>query len=268
MISWWIFPLIAGLGVAATAGPLGSLVIWRRLAFFGDTLSHGALLGITLGILFDVHLTSALIFVCVILALLLLQLQKITFIATDTLLGILSHTSLAIGLVVLSLFQDVRVDLMGYLFGDLLAVGESDVAWILAGGFLVLALISWQWRGLLASTVCEELAAIDGYPVRRLQIMLVILLALVVAIAMKIVGVLLIGALLIIPAAAARPLSSDPAQMALLASVLGMFSVAGGFAASFQWDTPAGPTIVVCAALLFLLTHGMSVTAQYLQRPS
>lgn len=254
MISWWLLPLFAGLGVAATAGPLGSLVVWRRLAFFGDTLAHGALLGITLGILFDLHLTLALVVSCSALALILLQLDKYTGIASDTLLGILSHSSLAIGLVVLSFF-DVRIDLMAYLFGDLLAVNQTDLLWILVGGSFVIALIVWQWRGLLASTVSEELAAIDGYPVKRLKAMLVLLLALVVAISMKIVGVLLISALLIIPAAAARPLVKSPEHMAILASFIGMVSVCAGMAISFIWDTPTGPSIVVSAASIFVLSQ-------------
>jgi len=255
MISWWLLPLFAGLGVAATAGPLGSLVVWRRLAFFGDTLAHGALLGITLGILFDLHLTLALILSCSALAIILLQLDKYTGIASDTLLGILSHSSLAIGLVVLSFFDNVRVDLMAYLFGDLLAVNQNDLLWIFIGGSFVVALIVWQWRGLLASTISEELAAIDGYPVKRLKAMLVLLLALVVAISMKIVGVLLISALLIIPAAAARPMAKSPEQMAVLASIIGMISVCAGMALSFIFDTPTGPSIVVAAASLFLISQ-------------
>lgn len=254
-MSWWLMPLIAGLGVAGIAGPLGSLVIWRRLAFFGDTLAHGALLGITLGVLLDVNMTLALVFACSVMALLLMQLQSHSRIASDTLLGILSHSSLATGLVVLSFFDGVRIDLMGYLFGDLLAVNTSDVLWVLIGGGIVLMLLVWQWRGLLAATVCEELAAIDGYPVQRLKVMLMLLLAIVVAIAMKIVGVLLISALLIIPAAAARPLAANPPQMALIASLLGMLAVLLGLGASFIWDTPTGPSIVVCAALLFIATH-------------
>jgi zinc transport system permease protein len=255
MISWWLLPLFAGLGVAATAGPLGSLVVWRRMAFFGDTLAHGALLGITLGILLDLNLTLALVFSCSVLALILLQLDKYTGIASDTLLGILSQSSLAIGLVVLSFFDNVRIDLMAYLFGDLLAVNQNDLLWIFAGGSFVIALLIWQWRGLLASTVSEELAAIDGYPVKRLKAMLVLLLALVVAISMKIVGVLLISALLIIPAATARPLAKSPEQMAMLASLIGMISVGAGMAFSFIWDTPTGPSIVVCAAGLFVVSQ-------------
>jgi len=254
---WWLPPLLAGLAVAAVAGPLGSLVIWRRLAFFGDTLAHGALLGITLGLLLEINMTLALVFSCSVLALLLLQLQN-SRIPSDTLLGILSHSSLATGLVVISLFDGVRIDLMGYLFGDLLAVSSNDMLWVLVGGALVLALLVWQWRGLLAATVCEELAAIDGYPVKRLRILLMLLLALVVALSMKIVGVLLISALLIIPAAAARPLVSSPQQMAWLASVIGMISVGLGMAASFIWDTPTGPSIVVSAALIFVLTQMLS----------
>ena len=156
---------------------------------------------------------------------------------------------------VLSFFDNVRIDLMAYLFGDLLAVNQTDLLWILIGGLLVVGLLIWQWRGLLASTVSEELAAIDGYPVRRLKAMLVLLLALGVAISVKIVGVLLISALLIIPAAAARPLAKSPEQMAILASVIGMISVCAGMAFSFIWDTPTGPSIVVSAAGLFVISQ-------------
>ncbi|MEN9465386.1 MAG: hypothetical protein RL217_1567 [Pseudomonadota bacterium] len=251
---WWLMPLLAGLLLALVAGPLGSFVVWRRMAFFGDTLAHGALLGITLGVLTELNLTLALVLGSLLLALLLLPLEKRAQLSADTLLGIVSHSTLAIGLVTLSLSQGVRVDLMGYLFGDLLAVQWQDVLWIALSGALMLVLLIWQWRALLAITVSEELAEIDGYPVPKLKLLLLLMLALLVALAMKVVGILLVSALLIIPPATARAFSRTPKQMAVCASLLGMGAVLLGVYSSFMLDTPAGPSIVVASTCLFALS--------------
>lgn len=246
--------LLAGLALALVAGPLGSFVVWRRMAYFGDTLAHAALLGVAVGLLLDVSPTLAVTVGCVLLAVLLVTLQQRQPLAADTLLGILAPSTLSLGLVVLSFNREVRIDLLGYLFGDLLAVGPSDLLWIVAGSALVLACLLALWRQLLAVTVHEELAQVEGLPVAGLRLALVLLIALVIAVAMKIVGVLLITSLLIIPAAAAQRHSRTPEQMAIGASLLGMLAVAGGLSLSWFEDTPAGPSIVVCAAGLFLLS--------------
>lgn len=246
--------LLAGLALALVAGPLGSFVVWRRMAYFGDTLAHAALLGVAVGLLLDVSPTLAVTVGCVLLAVLLVTLQQRQPLAADTLLGILAPSTLSLGLVVLSFNREVRIDLLGYLFGDLLAVGPSDLLWIVAGSALVLACLLALWRQLLAVTVHEELAQVEGLPVAGLRLALVLLIALVIAVAMKIVGVLLITSLLIIPAAAAQRHSQTPEQMAIGASLLGMLAVGGGLSLSWFEDTPAGPSIVVCAASLFLLS--------------
>lgn len=251
---WWLTPLLTGVLLATITGPLGSFVVWRRMAFFGDTLAHGALLGITFGVLTDINLTLALALSCVVLALLLLPLQNRSQLSADTLLGIVSHSTLAIGLVSLSLADGIRVDLMGYLFGDLLAVEINDLLWVAASVIVLFGLMISNWQGLLASTVSPELAEIDGYPVKRLNILLVLMLALVVALAMKIVGILLVSALLVIPAATARSYARTPQQMVVIAAISGCASVLLGMWASFQWDTPAGPSVVVAAAGLFVLS--------------
>ena len=246
--------LLAGLALALVAGPLGSFVVWRRMAYFGDTLAHAALLGVAVGLLLDVSPTLAVTVGCVLLAVLLVTLQQRQPLAADTLLGILAPSTLSLGLVVRSFNREVRIDLLGYLFGDLLAVGPSDLLWIVAGSALVLACLLALWRQLLAVTVHEELAQVEGLPVAGLRLALVLLIALVIAVAMKIVGVLLITSLLIIPAAAAQRHSRTPEQMAIGASLLGMLAVGGGLSLSWFEDTPAGPSIVVCAASLFLLS--------------
>lgn len=249
--------LLAGLGVALVAGPLGVFVVWRKMAYFGDTLSHSALLGVVLGLLLDINLNIAIMVCCVMLALLLATLQQRHFIATDTLLGILAHSVLSLGLVAVSFMSNVRIDLMAYLFGDLLAVGTEDLLWIYGGGALVMALLIWLWQPLLAITVHEELAEVEGVPVRKIRLTLMVLMALVIAVAMKIVGILLITGLLIIPAATAQRLARTPEQMAVGASLIGMLTVVGGLALSWYQDTPTGPSVVVCSTLLFLLTFAL-----------
>ncbi|MEH6823306.1 MAG: zinc ABC transporter permease subunit ZnuB [Motiliproteus sp.] len=255
MADFLIRALLGGVGVAIIAGPLGAFVVWRRMAYFGDTLAHAALLGISLGILVDIDLNLAVIVCCVLLSLLLVSLQRRRIIATDTLLGIMAHSTLSLGLVTLSFLPEVRVDLMGYLFGDLLAVSQNDLLWIYAGGILVLGLLIKLWNPLLAITIDEELAQVEGVPVAQVRLALMLLVGIVIAVAMKIIGVLLITSLLIIPAAASRRLSDTPEKMAVLASVIGVTAVCLGLSASYFWDTPAGPSVVVCAAVLFLLIH-------------
>ncbi len=251
--------LIAGVGVAAVAGPLGCFVVWRRMAYFGATLAHGALLGIALGLLIDVDPVFGIAASSVLIALIVTGLQRQGAIGGDTLLGILAHAGLALGLVALA-FMSVRIDLMAYLFGDVLAVTWSDILWIYLGGTAVLATLALIWNTLLAITLNEELARAEGIDTARIQLVFMLILAVVIAIAMKIVGVLLIVSLLIIPAAAARPFARTPEQMAALAAAAGALSAAAGLFASLQWDTPAGPSIVAAATAIFALSFTFSGT--------
>ncbi|TYO99179.1 zinc transport system permease protein [Geothermobacter ehrlichii] len=246
--------LAGGLGVALVAGPYGSFIVWRRLAYFGDTLAHAALLGIAGALFFDLAPLAGVTSVCLLLALLLFLLQRQGRLAGDTLLGILSHTALALGLVVLSFMEEVRVDLLGYLFGDILATSGRDLWWIYLGGGTALLLLWRLWRPLLCLTADEDLARVEGVRVDLVKALFLLMLALVVAILMKIVGLILVTALLIIPAAAARQWTASPESMGAAASVIGMLAVAGGLTASWHWDTPAGPSIVLTAGGLFLLS--------------
>ncbi|NOY13546.1 MAG: hypothetical protein GXP51_07670, partial [Deltaproteobacteria bacterium] len=206
--------LLGGLGVALVAGPFGSFVVWRRLAYFGDTLSHSALLGIALGFLLQINLTLGIIAICQLLAILLFFGQRQKQLASDTLLGIFSHGALSLGLVVLAFMENVRIDLLAYLFGDILAIGPVDLAWIFIGGGLALAGLLRLWRPLLAITVHEDLARVEGVPVDRINLAFLGLMALTVAVMMKVVGLLLVTALLIIPAATARRFAGNPEIMA------------------------------------------------------
>jgi len=246
--------IVAGIGVALVAGPLGCFIVWRRLAYFGDTLSHAALLGVALAFLFEINITLAVfgISACVSIALLLLQKQGT--LSSDALLGLLAHSALALGLVALAFMTWIRIDLMGFLFGDILAVSKMDIGFIWLGGIVVLTILATIWRPLFAATVNPELAEAEGMHPDRVNIIFMLLMAAVIAISMKIVGVLLITAMLIIPAATARRFSSGPEQMALIAAIIGAAAVVGGLFGSLEWDTPAGPSIVVAALVLFILS--------------
>ncbi|GAB2578267.1 zinc ABC transporter permease subunit ZnuB [Nitrincola alkalisediminis] len=255
MPDFLLLALFGGLGVAAITGPLGAFVVWRRMAYFGDTLAHSALMGVALGFLFSINLNLAVMVCCVLLSILLVALQKQHWVATDTLLGIMAHSALSIGLVAVSLLDHIRIDLMEYLFGDLLAIAPTDLLWVYGGGSVVLILLWRLWNPLLAITINEELARVEGVPVTRVRLLLMLMIAIVIAVAMKLVGILLITSLLIIPAAAARKLSTTPEQMACIASALGMLSVTGGIWASWTFDTPAGPSVVVTSLLVFLILY-------------
>jgi zinc transport system permease protein len=249
---FFIRALLAGAGVALTAGPLGCFVVWRRMAYFGDTMAHSALLGVALSLFFQINLLVAVFGVAVLVSLLLLALQRQRSLSADALLGILSHSALAIGLVLVAFMTWVRIDLVAFLFGDILAVTPADIALIWGGGALVVAGLALLWQPLIASTVSEEVAEAEGMKPGSTKLLFMLLMALVIAIAMKIVGILLITALLIIPAATARRFSTSPERMAFLASLIGVAAVTGGLFGSLHYDTPSGPSIVVAALLLFV----------------
>lgn len=246
--------LFAGIGLALTAGPLGCFIVWRRMAYFGDTMAHSALLGVALAFLFEINLTVGVFIVAALVSLALLALQKKGGLSTDALLGILSHSTLAIGLVMVAFMTWIRIDLLSFLFGDILAVTKTDIAIIYAGGALVLGSLCFLWRPLLASTVSTELAESEGLKPDLSLFAFKLLMALVIAIAMKLVGILLITSLLIIPAATARRFAATPEQMALTASLLGAAAVTLGLFGSLEYDTPSGPSIVVAALILFIFS--------------
>ncbi|MFM1814013.1 MAG: hypothetical protein RLZ98_708 [Pseudomonadota bacterium] len=265
MIEDFVFrALIAGVGVALVAGPLGAFIVWRRMAYFGATLSHGALLGVALGLMANVAPMLGVLVMGVAMVPALRWLEHRATLPTDTLLGLLAHGMLALGLVLIAFLPGIRVDLMGYLFGDVLAVTWTDIAAVWLGGAVILAVLLHQWRALLAGTVSADIAAAEGLAPERTSTVFMLLTAVVIAIAMKVVGVLLILSLLIIPAATARGLSRSPEEMAAYATVAGAASVVLGLAGAMALDTPAGPSIVVAALGLFLVS--LAVTASNIGR--
>ena len=246
--------LIAGVGIAIIAGPLGCLVIWRRLSYFGDTLSHSALLGVTLAYAFSTNITLSVFIISSVVAILLINLQKRTKLAGDSLLGLLAHSTLAIGLVLIGFLSSIRFDLMGLLFGDILAVTTEDIALVWIGGIIILGILYYIWKSIFSATVNYDLAAAEGMRPEISNLIFTLLLAGVIALSIKMIGALLITGLLLIPAAIARNLSNSPKQMIIIAILAGIASVVLGLFTSLELNTSSGPSIVVVSLALFILS--------------
>ncbi len=244
--------LIGGIAITLAAGPIGCFVVWLQVAYFGTALAHTVLLGVALGYLLSIDPALAVLITCFLFAGCLILLERRAPVSLDTVLGVLAHIALAGGLVALAFMEQMRVDLLGYLFGDILSIGHADL-WLITGTVAVtLTAVSWQWHNLLAITIDRDLAAAEGVPVERVRLLLIFLLAAVIAIGMKMVGMLLVVALVIIPAAAARRFASTPEFMAIMAAVIGAISVGAGLMVSLAWDIPAGPAIVLVSGIFFL----------------
>ena len=245
---------VAGIGLAIITGPLGCFIVWRRLSYFGDTLAHSALLGVVIAYALSFNIILSVFVISGLISLSLLYLQKKTFLPNDALLGLLAHSVLAVGLVLLGILSFIRIDLMGLLFGDILSVNVNDLLIIWIGGCIVLALLILIWRPLFAGTVNLELAKAEGLNPELANTIFTLLIAAVIAISIKIVGILLITGLLIIPASASRNLSSTPIQMAIIASIIGVISVILGLYSSLTWNSSTGPTILSISLLIFIFT--------------
>ena len=251
---FFIRALVAGIGVAIVTGPLGCFVVWRRLSYFGDTLAHSALLGVTMAYSFQFNISISVFLISSLIALILIKLQKITNLTGDALLGLLAHSSLAVGLVVIGFLTFIRFDIMGLLFGDILAVNVTDLLIIWFGGGLILLVLKIIWKPLFASTVNYELAEAEGLNPDRAKAIFTILMAALIAISIKMVGLLLITGMLIIPAAMARNLSDSPFKMVLFSIIGGLLSVLIGLFSSLEFNTPSGPSIIAAALFLFILS--------------
>jgi|TARA_B100001093_G_C26831657_1_gene1016412 zinc transport system permease protein len=251
---FFIRALFAGIGVAFVTGPLGCFVVWRRLSYFGDTLAHSALLGVTIAFSLEFNIALSVFITSSVVALFLIQLQKKTNLPGDALLGLLAHSSLGVGLVVISFLSFIRFDVMGLLFGDILAVNVNDLLVIWIGGALILIILKLIWKPLFASTVNYELAEAEGLNPERAKAIFTLLMAAIIAISIKMIGLLLITGMLIIPAAMARNISNSPKGMIVFSVIGGLLSVFLGLFSSLNFNTPSGPSIIVAALLLFIIS--------------
>ena len=250
---FFVHALLAGIMLAFATAPLGCFVVWRKMAYYGDALAHSALLGVVMGLLWQVPLILAIAPIAIAIALILGFASEKSRLSSDTLLGIIAHGGLALGVTVMALTPDLQVDLMAYLFGDILAVTRDDLILIYLLATVVLATLWLRWRALILITLNEDMAKVQGVNVRQSRILLMLLIALTVAISIKLVGLLLITSLLILPAAIARFFSSTPPKMAMMAVIFALIMVTGGLSVSFQLDTPSGPTIVLIGVVLLII---------------
>ncbi len=268
IIDFFLNALLAGIMLAFVAAPLGCFVVWRRMAYFGDAVAHSALLGVVLGISFNIQILLAIVPIAVLMALVLSTLQHGTRFSTDTLLGILAHLGLALGVTALALNPSITVDLMAYLFGDILAVSAQDLMLMYVMAALIVFVLWLRWRQFMLLTVNEDLAAISGINVKANRLLLMLMIAVTVAISIKLVGLLLITSMLILPAATARYYSRSPHQMVFTAIFLAVLDVCGGLYTSFLWDTPSGPSIVLMAGALFIIATLSSMISSAKRRAS
>ena len=244
---------LASMMLVIVSGPLGCFIVWRQMALLGDTIAHTAILGIALGLLFHLDLHLTVIITCI-LCVTCLSACNTHRVGMNTLLGVIAHSALAIGLILFSLFS-LRLDLYAYLFGDVLAISQEDLWFILTAGSLVLAILGFMWRPLLMLTIDEDLAAVEGIRVPLLHFVFLLLLAFTVTLAMKVMGILLVTSLLLIPAATVHRFARTPLHMVILTILCGFVAVMGGFFFSLSFDTPTAPSIVTAAFSLFLCSH-------------
>ena len=246
---------LGGIGMALIAAPLGCFVVWQRMAYFGETVAHAGLLGVALGLLLQMNITIGIFVASLMVAFGLRVVEKHTNLAKDTALGLMAHVVLALGLIVTSQFQTLQVDMMGLLFGDILAISNQDLVMVLIGLILVWGLLYFIWQDLLTLSLDREMALAEGVNAGRVELLFSVAIAMTVALAMKLVGLLLVTAMLIIPAAAAMNFSRTPEQMAVITGIISIFSVLAGLGASLFVDIPTGPAIVVTMAVCFLFSN-------------
>lgn len=246
--------IAAAMGLAVVAAPLGCIVVWNRLAYFGETVAQASLIGVVIALALSINITLGILLATAAVAGLLIVLQRQKLVAMDSVLGLTHHGALALGVISAAQLQGPQVDLMGYLFGDVFAVTDTDIVWIYLGGAFVLAIVVWLWQPLLRMAVHDELARAEGVNGTRVQAVFTLLLALVIAVAIKIVGILLAIAFLVVPVVAARPLAATPERMAVLTGVVSAASVLVGMALSVWLDAPGGPAIVLVMAIAAALS--------------
>jgi len=258
MIDWLddflVRSILAGLMMVSIAAPMGCLMVWQRLAFLSDTLGHAAVLGVGIGLLLEVNPMFGVLAVVILIVFSLSQVANFNNALSETTLAIISHTGLAGGLILLGALPSNSVSLEAILFGDLLATTRSDLLMILVTTLILLVLLIRHWRPFVALSVSREIAQAEGISVRKEQFLMYMMIALLVAVLMKVMGVLLIAAMLVIPTTSARLLSQNPEQMVLFSAVFGVLSLAGGITGSFHFDWQTGPSIVLSATIFLVIT--------------
>lgn len=245
--------ILAAVGLAIVSAPLGCAVVWSRMAYFGEAIAQACLIGVALGLALNVEPTWTVFAVAVAAAFLVLGLSRQKFLPLDSVLGLVHHGTLSLGVLLTVAIAGPSLDLMSYLFGDIYAITNANLVLIFSGGLAILIATYFVWEPLLRLSVNEQLAEAEGVNPMWIRMCFVLLIAVFVAAAIKVVGVLLVIAFLIIPSVAARPFASTPERMVLFTVIAGLLSVGLGIFASLQLDAPGGPAIVVMMAAVAVL---------------
>ncbi|CAL4323108.1 metal ABC transporter permease [Buchnera aphidicola] len=247
---------LAGILLSFSTAPLGAFIIWRRISSFGNTLSHSSILGLVISVFFKIDSFYAVLLFMIFLAIVLAWLEKSLSISSETILSIISYTSLSLGIICMSFISTARqIHFNNYLFGDLLTITKSDLFTIALGSFFVLMILVFRWNSILSATINEELAQIEGINIFFVRLTLMLMTSLVISIAIKCVGALLINSLLVIPPATAQVFSDSPEKMIIFSILISIFSVTGGIFFSFFYNTPTSPSIVLFACFLYLIIN-------------
>ncbi|MFT4325151.1 MAG: iron chelate uptake ABC transporter family permease subunit [Candidatus Liberibacter psyllaurous] len=251
---FFIRALFAGIGIILSTGPLGCFIVWQRMTYFGDTIAHSALLGVAFSLMLNLPLPLCIFMVAALTSIILLQIQKSEFIASDAILGVITHSTISISLIMLSFMTWVNTDLTSFLFGDILAVNTNDIIIIWSVGILNIVILIKIWKSLLATTVNYELAKAEGMQPEKVKLIFTMITALMISISIKFIGITLITSLLILPTVTARRFATSPENMVILTTVIGILGVILGLYGSLIFDTPSGPSIIITSLIFFILS--------------
>ncbi|CAL9914245.1 Zn(2(+)) ABC transporter membrane subunit [Candidatus Liberibacter solanacearum] len=251
---FFIRALFAGIGIILSTGPLGCFIVWQRMTYFGDTIAHSALLGVAFSLMLNLPIPLCIFMVAALTSIILLQIQKSEFIASDAILGVITHSTISISLIMLSFMTWVNTDLTSFLFGDILAVNTNDIIIIWSAGILNIVILITIWKSLLATTVNYELAKAEGMQPEKVKLIFTMITALMISISIKFIGITLITSLLILPTVTARRFATSPENMVILTTVIGILGVILGLYGSLIFDTPSGPSIIITSLIFFILS--------------
>jgi len=246
--------LIASLIVGILCPFVGNFVVLRKMSFFSDAISHSAFAGIAVGALLGIDLSLSSLVVAILIAFFIAFLSEKTTLSHDTIIGIAFSGSIATGILIIGMLKGYRMDVFTFLFGDILAITRTDLVLLLLICIISIGVLTVFLKPFLQITFNRELARIEGINVRVFEYMLFFIIAVVVTVSLKIIGIILVTSLLIVPAAAAKNLASSMKHLFVLSCVFGIISGITGLLGSVYLNTPSGPTIVLVSIGIFFLT--------------
>lgn len=255
-------PWACALLSAITAAPLGSIIAWRRLIYFGEALAHSAWLGIALALYFHLPIYLGIWAITALLILLLYLIKRSSHADGNNILGTLSHFMLALGVIALSKMENIRTDLFSYLFGDILNTNSADLALISIVCLFTLAIMYSLWQPLILLTINEDIARTEKPHIHRYEGIFLLLLGLFAGIMIQLLGLLLVMAFLIIPIQTTNRFAHTPEQCILWAAMISAITATLGIIIAYLWDFPVAPSIVSISGICYFL----ALCYQHIQR--